>query len=191
MPDGVRALCAPRLEVAAAGRAVAVELGEELIQRVGPWRSLSKRPSGPQNASSDAIARLARTSIRAQLARAYLLYGEWLRRERRRREARQQLRIALEMFTSMGTDLPRPRPAFRATRGQGSSSASSWTGCGHAAVWFALPHQCCSPSAHREQRAATPANLRLGERLSARAIGVRILTTPCTPRPAGLRLRYS
>jgi DNA-binding CsgD family transcriptional regulator len=50
----------------------------------------------------EAIARLRRTSIRVQLARAHLLYGEWLRRQRRRRAARQELRVAHEMFGSLG-----------------------------------------------------------------------------------------
>jgi len=42
--------------------------------------------------------------VRVQLARTHLLYGEWLRRERRRLDARVQLRAAVELFTSIGAD---------------------------------------------------------------------------------------
>jgi DNA-binding CsgD family transcriptional regulator len=65
----------------------------------------------------EAIERLGRTRIRTELARAHLVYGEWLRRDRRRLEARRQLRTAYDLFTQMGIEAfaERARRELRAT----------------------------------------------------------------------------
>ncbi|WP_328520462.1 ATP-binding protein [Kribbella sp. NBC_00359] len=53
---------------------------------------------------AEAVERLSRTRLRVEHARALLLYGEWLRRENRRRDARSHLRSAYEMLTDMGAE---------------------------------------------------------------------------------------
>jgi DNA-binding CsgD family transcriptional regulator len=52
----------------------------------------------------ESIERLGRTRVRVELARGHLVYGEWLRRENQRVDAREQLRTAHEMFASMGAE---------------------------------------------------------------------------------------
>jgi DNA-binding CsgD family transcriptional regulator len=52
----------------------------------------------------EAIERFGRTRVRVALARAILVYGEWLRRENRRVDAREQLRVAHDMLTEMGME---------------------------------------------------------------------------------------
>jgi DNA-binding CsgD family transcriptional regulator len=64
-----------------------------------------------------AIEHLGRTLVRAELARTHLLYGEWLRRQSRRLDARAELNVAHEQFTSMGMEAFAERAAgeLRAT----------------------------------------------------------------------------
>ena len=65
-------------------------------------RSLALVSDRPEALYIEAIERLGGTRVRPELARAHLLYGEWLRRERRRLDARTHLRTAHELFTAIG-----------------------------------------------------------------------------------------
>ena len=106
--------------IEAAVRAGTPEVAEDARRRLGSiarasgtdWvvgiasRSEALLAEGPaaEHLYLEAIDRLGRTRIAVDLARAHLLYGEWLRRERRRSDARAQLRFAHERFTDFGME---------------------------------------------------------------------------------------
>jgi ATP/maltotriose-dependent transcriptional regulator MalT len=67
-------------------------------------RALLSEGPAAERLYRDAVDRLARTPRRPELARAHLLYGEWLRREARLQEARERLRTAEDMFAEIGME---------------------------------------------------------------------------------------
>jgi DNA-binding CsgD family transcriptional regulator len=67
-------------------------------------RALLRDGATAEELHREAIDRLRRTKLRPELARAHLLYGEWLRREGRRVDARDQLRKAHDLFATIGME---------------------------------------------------------------------------------------
>ena len=67
-------------------------------------RALLSEGHSAERCYTEAVERFGRTLLRPEFARAHLLYGEWLRREQRRLEARRQLHAAYHLFTGIGAD---------------------------------------------------------------------------------------
>jgi DNA-binding CsgD family transcriptional regulator len=116
-------VAAPRAMVElieAATRNGNLEIGAEALRRLAvmtqasgtDWalgiearmRALLSDGEAAERLYREAVDRLQLTRVRTELARAYLLYGEWLRRERRHRDAREQLHTAHDMFSAMGAE---------------------------------------------------------------------------------------
>jgi DNA-binding CsgD family transcriptional regulator len=85
-------------------------LAERASASSTPWslgllarcRALMADSSAAAALYEEALERLGNTSWATEVARTHLLFGEWLRRQKRRAEAREQLRLAHEMFDTMG-----------------------------------------------------------------------------------------
>jgi DNA-binding CsgD family transcriptional regulator len=118
-PIGYGSLLVPELAEAAsrtADRALLESALEWLSERTrvisSEWalgiearvRALASEGEIAESLYRESITHLARTRVQLELARTHLLYGEWLRRERRRLDAREHLRIAVDMFGGMGTE---------------------------------------------------------------------------------------
>jgi ATP/maltotriose-dependent transcriptional regulator MalT len=106
--------------IEAASRSNEAELARDGVERLiavtavsgGDWacgiatraRALVSEGETAQGLYVEAIELLGRTRLRPELGRAHLLYGEWLRRENRRVEARAQLRLAYDVFATIGME---------------------------------------------------------------------------------------
>ena len=106
--------------VEAAARSGAKELGTDALEKLSEatqasgtdWalgvearsRALLSEGDAAEKLYREAIEHLSRTRVRVVLARAQLVYGEWLRRENRRVDARRHLRAAHDAFSSMGAE---------------------------------------------------------------------------------------
>ncbi|MFF7475045.1 AAA family ATPase [Streptomyces sp. NPDC008092] len=110
-PETARAALA-RLHTVATASGTPVALG--LLARS---RALVADDEEAEKLYLEAIEHLEASAARPQTARAHLVYGEWLRRRRRRREARESLRTALALFEAMGAEfyIRRARTELAAT----------------------------------------------------------------------------
>ncbi len=106
--------------------ACALGSGTDWALGISAWsRALLAEGRTADELYREAIERLSRCRVSVELARARLVHGEWLRRERRRIEAREQLRTAYEMFESMGAR-PFAQRSRRELLATGERAPAAW-----------------------------------------------------------------
>jgi len=95
-----------------AAAAACETLSERALAAGTPWalgvrarcQALLDENGTAEDAYRESLGQLEQSRVTVELARTHLLYGQWLRRARRRRDARQELRTAQDMFAAMGAD---------------------------------------------------------------------------------------
>jgi DNA-3-methyladenine glycosylase II len=119
-----------------AGVAALAYLGRRAPARAADWRlglearsqALLADGGAAEELYTEAIGRLGRTRMRLPLARAHLLYGEWLRRGRRRTDARAQLHTAHDLFEAMGGRIHVAGPPLGGARWRTAGASEEGTG---------------------------------------------------------------
>ena len=111
LPDAVEAMV--RSDDLEGARRALARLSERALPSGTPWAlglwarasALTADDERAEELYIEAAEQLERAGVFTDLARSRLLHGEWLRRQHRRRDAREQLRIAHDMFQAMGAGL--------------------------------------------------------------------------------------
>ena len=164
--------------VEAAARAGNAGLARDALDQLSEWtqagrtdwglgvearsRALLSEGQAADRLYQDAIDRLGRTGMRPDLARTHLLYGEWLRRQRRRTDARAQLGTACRMLDAIGMEAFAERARRELLAAGGTARRRAVT------AWVELTAQ--------EAQIARLA----GEGLSNSEIGARLFLSPRT-----------
>ena len=148
---------------------------------------LDRRPA--EAAYREAIDALGRTTMRMLLARAQLVYGEWLRRENRRADSRVPLEAAHEFFTRVGADgfaerAARELQATGATPRKRTDDARSTAHRAGGADRGARPRR---PHESRDRRAALPQSAHRGMASAPRLHEARNQLPQAAPAGAGRR----